>query len=194
MADTPSMYTNITSLDVHLASRYFPILVRYAKARKMVFYGDLVEEAKLLYQDDTNVQNAIPVSTGRRLDVVRLFTQEHKLLDLTALVINRGTLEVGDRFPKGEDPVAIRKQIFNYDWNAVSTEFEGFVVAKATEIKPRKMRKESEARQISWDFYVVNKSFLPSKILLQKDFIIDLLKEGFSAEEAYHLAKNNLSA
>lgn len=54
MADTPSMYTNITSLDVHLASRYFPILVHYAKAGETITYGDLVEEAKGLYQDDPN--------------------------------------------------------------------------------------------------------------------------------------------
>jgi len=187
------MYANITSLDVHLASRYFPILVRYAKAREVVYYGDLVEEAKRLYQDDPNVQNAIAVSAGRRLDVVRLFTQEHKLLDLTALVIGRTRGEVGSGFPKGEDPVAIRKEIFNYDWSAVSIQFEGFVVSKATEIKPRKTRKEPEALQLMSDFYMANKASLSKNITSQRDFIIDLLKEGFSAEEAYQFAINNLS-
>src|SRR3989339_1531435 len=74
-----SLYTNITLTDVQLASAYYPILVDLAKHKHCLTYGELVDRAKTEYPDKAVVRNAIAVSTGRRLDVVRLFTSERDL-------------------------------------------------------------------------------------------------------------------
>lgn len=44
---------------------------------------------------NTPVQNAIPVSAGRRLDFVRELTQQRALPDISAWVVHQGTGEVG---------------------------------------------------------------------------------------------------
>lgn len=192
MAHIPSQYANITSLDVHLASRYFPLLVGYARKKETVSYSALVDAAKGVYPKDSQVQNAIAVSTGRRLDVVRLFTQERNLLDLSALVIGKSRGEVGSGFPKGVDPVEIRKKIFEFDWSAISTEFEGFVANTKEMIKTRKRRKESDALQLMGEFYKSHKDELPENISEQRMYILELLMEGFSAEETFSLAVDTL--
>ena len=84
-------------------------------------------------------------------------------------------------------------EIYSYDWSAVSSAFEGFLVEKAIEIKPLKTRKDLEARQLMWRFCEANKASLTKDILSQRDFIIDCLKKGFPAEEAFQLAIDNLS-
>lgn len=70
------MYVNVTQVDLALATAYFPILVEMAKAKETLTYSQLVGKAKQMYPQNDLVQSAIPVSTGRRLDVVRAFTQD----------------------------------------------------------------------------------------------------------------------
>ena len=97
-APTESFYANVTLTDVQLASSYYPILVDIAKHKHCLTYGELVERAKAEYPDRTVVQKAIAVSAGRRLDVVRMFTAERDLPDLTSLVISKGSGECGTGF------------------------------------------------------------------------------------------------
>ncbi|XAZ48667.1 hypothetical protein AAHB44_19630 [Pseudomonas simiae] len=85
------LYENITLIDVQLASVYYPILVDLAKHKHCLTYSELVDRAQCENPDHPVVQNAIPVSTGRRLDVVRLFTNERGLPDLTSLVISKSS-------------------------------------------------------------------------------------------------------
>lgn len=78
---------------MQLASAYSPILVELVRHKHRLTYSELVEKAKEKYPDKPVVQNAIAVSTGRKLDVVRIFTSERELLDLTSLIINKGSGE-----------------------------------------------------------------------------------------------------
>ena len=133
-----SQYTNVTLVDVQLASSYYPMLVDLAKHKHCLTYGELVERAKVEYPDRAVVQKAIAVSTGRRLDVVRMFTSDRELPDLTSLVINKGSGECGVGFTRSFDPKAAREEVFAFDWNAVTTDFDGFVKHTETAIKPRK--------------------------------------------------------
>ena len=48
----------------------------------------LVDEAKRLSPYDAVIRNAIAVSAGRRLNVVRIFTNQHDMPDLTSLAIS----------------------------------------------------------------------------------------------------------
>lgn len=184
-------YANVTLADVQLASAYYPLLVEIAQDKKPVTYGDLVERAKLRYPDRPVVQNAIAVSTGRRLDVVRMFTSKRQLPDLTSLVINRGSGECGIGFTRSFDPKAARETVYSFDWKAVSTEFDGFLKLTETVIKPRKAVKEPEALELMYLYYREHKDRLPSSISERREQIIELIREGLSAEEAFNQALKN---
>ena len=87
-------FTNVTMTDVQLASAYYPILIDLAQHKHCLTYGELVERAKSEYPDRLVLQMAIAVSTGRRLDIVRAFTEERGYPDLSSLVISKGTESV----------------------------------------------------------------------------------------------------
>lgn len=186
-----SQYTNVTLIDVQLASSYYPLLVDLAKHKHCLTYGELVSRAKEKYPEDSVVQNAIAVSTGRRLDVVRMFTSERELPDLTSLVINKGSGECGVGFTRSFDPRTARDDVFSFDWSVVTTDFDGFVKYTKTAIKPRKPIKETKALELMSTHYQKNKDSLPPSIRESREQIVELIMEGFSPEDAFALAQKN---
>ena len=189
--ESNSQYANVTLTDVHLASAYYPILIGLAKHKHCLTYSELVERAKQEYPDKLVVQKAIAVSTGRRLDVVRVFTDERGLPDLSALIISKGTGECGVGFTKSFDPVATREKVFTFDWSEVSTDFDGFIKVAEQEIAPRKRVKEPKALEIMSAYYMANKAELPKNIRESRDLIVELLIEGFTPEVAFAQAGAN---
>lgn len=185
MKKSQGFYKNVTLIDVQLASVYYAILVDLAKHKHSLTYSELVERAKSEYPDRHEVKNAISVSTGRRLDVVRMFTSERELPDLTSLVINKGTGECGVGFTQNFDPVATREKVFAFDWSSVSSDFDGFVVHTENAIKPKVKRKEMVALELMASYHKKNKNSLPSSISTQRDLIIRLLMEGYGAPQAF---------
>ncbi|MDQ0741045.1 hypothetical protein [Pseudomonas sp. W4I3] len=182
------LYENVTLIDVQLASVYYPILVDLAQHKHCLTYTELVDRAKHENPDNKIVSNAIPVSTGRRLDVVRLFTNERGLPDLTSLVISKGSGECGSFFTRHFDPVAAREQVFSYDWNTATTDFEGFVDVTEKAVRPRKKVKKPQARERMAAYYQAHKSGLPLNVSEYREAIIELIMEGFSDEQAYSMA------
>lgn len=185
MATAQSFYANVTLTDVQLASAYYPILVDLAKHKHCLTYGELVERAKGEYPGHPVVQKAIAVSTGRRLDVVRMFTNERVLPDLTSLVINKGSGECGSGFTRHFDPVAARERVFDFDWSTVTLDFDGFVKSTETAVKPRKKVKEARALELMSTYFQKHKATLPAAVRDRRDAIVELLMEGFSVEEAF---------
>lgn len=180
-----SLYKNITLNDVQLASVYYPILIDLAKHKHCLTYSELIAKAKKLFPDKSVVQNAIAVSTGRKLDVVRIFTTERELPDLTCLIINKGSGECGVGFTQHFDPVKARERVFSFDWSSVSSDFDGYIKHTQTVITPRKQIKKPEAMRVMAEFYSLNKERLPSSVREKREYIIELLTQGFTAEEAF---------
>ena len=188
MGAAEGFYANVTLTDVLLASAYYPILVDLAKHKHCLTYGELVERAKAEYPERPIVQKAIAVSTGRRLDVVRMFTSERQLPDLTSLVINKGSGECGSGFTRHFDPVTARERVFEFDWSTVSLDFAGFVKSTEVAVKPRKKVKEPRARELMATFYQQHKAVLPAVVRDRREVIVELIMEGFAEEEAFKLA------
>lgn len=180
-----SMYANVTEVDLALAKIYFPILVDMAKAKETLTYSELVEKAKALHPELELVQMAIPVSTGRRLDVVRAFTQDFECPDLSSLVVSKDSGECGSGFTRSFNPEAVRDEVFKYDWSSLKTNFDGFVSAVAEKIKPKKRIKPEEARRLMSDYYQANKNSLPSEIKEFREFLIEMIMEGVSPSDAF---------
>ncbi len=180
-----STYRNITLNDVQLASAYYPILIDLAKHKRRLTYGELVDRAKEEYPNRPAVQNAIPVSTGRRLDVIRLFTDERGLPDLTSLVIGKGSGECGSGFTDRFNPETERAKVFEKDWNSVSTDFDGFIRHSVAAVTPRKRIKRPAALSLMSEHYSKHRAELPPNIAEKRELILELLMEGFSAEGAF---------
>ena len=174
-----------TLIDVQLATAYFPILVDFARSSQLVTYGDLVEKAKATYPNDPVVQRAIAVSTGRRLDIVREFTIQQELPDITSLVISQGTGECGIGFTRTFDPVAVRGTVFAFDWSNVTLAFSGFVAQRTTRLKPRKKVKEETALQLMSSYFYANRSTLPAVVRNHREYIVERIMEGLTPEEAF---------
>ena len=184
-----SQYANVTLTDVQLASVYYPILVDLAKHKHCLTYSELVERAKQEYPDRPVVQSAIAVSTGRRLDVVRMFAEERDVPDLTSLVINKGSGECGVGFARSFDPQAARAEVFAFDWEKLTPDFDGFITHTKTVITPRKPVKEPQALAMMSAYYLANKAKLPVAIRESRERILEMIKEGFSAEEAFAMVQ-----
>jgi len=118
---------NLTYTDLELASAYYPILINCAKNKQFITYGDLVAKAKELHPHCKYVQNALPVSTGRRLNIVRMFTNERSLPDITSLVFTKSKGECGNGIRKNFDPELLQKEVLSFDWSKVSSDFGNYI-------------------------------------------------------------------
>ncbi len=185
---TDSMYENITLNDVQLAASYYPMLVDLAKHKHCLTYGELVDRAKNMYPELKHVQNAIAVSTGRKLHVVRIFTSERGLPDVTSLIINKGQGECGVGFTDHFDPQSSREEVYSYDWSEVSTEFDLYIESVEKQATPKKRIKKPEALKLMSSFYQANKDTYPASIRDKREDIVTLLMEGFSEKEAFEQA------
>ena len=179
----PPLYENVTLIDVKLASAYYPILVDLARHKHCLTYGELVQRAKDEYPKNDIVQNAIPVSTGRRLDVVRMFTSERDMPDLTSLVISKGSGECGPGFRRNFDPVTAREAVFAFDWSDVT------INHTEQAIKPRRTVSKGVALKLMSDYNLQHRSTLPADIRERREEIIDLIMEGFTQEEAFQMVQ-----
>lgn len=189
---TESLYKNITLNDVQLASAYYPILIGLAKNKQRMTYGELVNKAKEIYPDKEYVKNAIAVSTGRKLDVVRLFASERALPDVTSLIINKNQGECGAGFTNHFNPENARSEVYAYDWSGVSTDFDLYIEKVEKEVKPKARLNREQALTIMSNYYKENKETLPSSITEKRDEILAMLMEGISAEKSFSLAINEI--
>ncbi len=135
------------------------------------------------------VQNAIPVSLGRRLDVVRLFLNRETLPDLTVLVVNAGTGEVGSAF--GANPDTVRAEVAAFDWSTVAEEFDLHIsgLLKGIEATKRQKVTRDTAKQMMAAYASEHRATLPKDIGKKRETIIDMICAGHSAADAFGLAK-----
>ena len=188
---TESLYKNITLNDVQLAAAYYPILIDLAKHKHCLTYGELVETAQELYPGKEHVKNAIAVSTGRKLDVVRIFTSERNLPDVTSLIINKNQGECGTGFTDHFNPEEARKEVYTYDWSEVLSDFDLYIEAVEKHATPRKRVKRPEALKIMSEYYKENKQKYPASIKDKREEILVLLMEGFPVEESFNQVIKN---
>lgn len=181
---------NITETDLAIASALYTVLVGYVREapERRLTYGALLNDAKARFPNSDPVRMAIPVSLGRRLDVVRMFLNEQKLPDLTSLVVNAGTGEVGSAF--GGNPEQVRAEVAAFDWSAVSEDFDLHIegLRKEIQARARPKLKRDAAKKVMFEYYRANASALPKDIKDQRDLIIQLLCDGLPADEAFESA------
>jgi len=193
----------VTLIDVKLAPLYYLFLREFAKQKKRITYGSLVEQVRALHADDPVIKSAIATNVGRRLEVVRLFTNDHNYPDLTSLVVNQHTEDCGDEYLEEFDSTKARQDVFEYDWSAATTELNGFMTYQGRKIivkpkpkakpKPAKIRiTKEDARNLMYAFFKTNSTSLPSNITDKRDLIVKLLMDGIPVEDAFSQAISQL--
>lgn len=183
-----------THLDIELAKVFFEILVAFAKNHKgqTVSYGELVRIAKDQYPDNPYVKSATAVGIGRRLLALRDFTESKSLPDLSALVINKQTKEPGPPYNEEYDAKAIRASIAEYDWASVESDFNKYVSEAMLDIEVREKKKsktpkrikESEARQIFWEYFKERRDEVGPISNERKEAVIKLIQAGYEPQQA----------
>ena len=177
--------SNVSTADVQLARAYYPLLVEVAQQRQRVSYGDLVIRAKAAHPGVTVIQKAITVSTGRRLDVIRRFTSERGLPDLASVVVTPGAGErtAGSRRSPSRRPRATRCSTST--GAPVQKEFAGFMKQAEAAAKHRKTVKEPIALAAMSAHFREHQATMPARVRAQRLAIVEMIMEGFSAEEAF---------
>ena len=189
MTDARNMDRNVTATDIALASALYPILVERAAAGVTITYGELAEQAKRHSPGDELVVALIPISVGRRLDVVRMFTDASGLPDLSSIVVNAHTGEVGSAYSDLYDPTKRRAQVFAYDWAAAEPGFRLHVEATSARATASLQRiSRAEAKQLMAKFAGGNRRRLAKNAPHVRERIIELLIDGHLAEDAFRVA------
>jgi hypothetical protein len=134
----------VTETDAALAIAYYPLLVDLATRRQTMSFGDFVELAKATHPENRAVQNAIPVSTGRRLEFVRVFTAIHDLPDLSAWVTGKDGKNSAT-FQKDFDPEEQRRLSAEVDWAAYEAAWEAHAAELRKRAQPITPRSEGQA-------------------------------------------------
>lgn len=178
---------NVTETDLAIAASFYPILVECARTRpvRKLTYGQLVARAKKSFPDLEAVQTAIPVSAGRRLEVVRRFLRQENLPDLTSLVVNSGTGEVGSAY--AANPVTTRAEVSTFDWDSVAEEFDLHIANLRKDIprRPKPKLSLAEAKELMSSYYQQHRASLPKDIASKREEIIEMIRSGISAEKAF---------
>lgn len=176
----------LTTADIEIGRIYYGILIDRAPSGRMLTYGDLVAAAKAAHPDNEFVQRAIAVSAGRRLEAVRVFTSRRGYPDITSLVVNASTGEVGSAF--GTDPVARRAEIAAFDWSSVDDQFGDFITHLRAEapVKRRKV-KPKEAIRLIWEFYDAHRATLPSSLAIDRVRLQNMVTDGHAVADAFEI-------
>ena len=180
--------SNVTTADVALARAYYPLLVEIAGQRQRLSYAELVAKAKVVHPGVTVIQKAIVVSTGRRLEVIRQFTNERGLPDLASVVVTPGAGERTAGSRRSPEPEASRDTVFDFDWAPVAKEFGAFMKQAEAAAKHRKTVKEPVALEAMSAHFREHQATLPARVRERRPAIIEMIMEGFTAEEAFERA------
>lgn len=178
---------SVTETDLAVAAAIYPILVECAREKptRTLTYGQLINEAKVRCPNEGAVHNAIPVSLGRRLDVVRMFLNEKSLPDLTVVVVNASTGEVGSAF--GANPDVVRVEVSAFDWSSVSEQFTLHIAGlrKSAEARKRPKLTRDQAKAAMSSHYLEYSAAYPKEIIGRREEIIALICDGLPAEDAF---------
>lgn len=187
-----AQFQSVTLLDVQLARVYLPYLVELARERKTCTYSDLVDLAKIDHPNRTDVQKAIAISTGRRLDVIKRYCEDEGLPDLASIVVGKTSGECGSFPGEHSDPAAARAEVFAKDWSEIFPSIEIYFDNPPKRDAQRKTRKE-QATQLMSEHYKLHRARYPAAIASQREQIIQMLMDGMEAEEAFASAVAQLS-
>jgi len=130
-----------------LAKAFYPLLIDIVKNQQEVTFQQFVENAKSQYPQIKEVQSAVPVITGRRLEYIRMFTIKENLPDLSAWIVSKkGTNS--EAYLAEFNPVLERENTTKIDWNSYDEKWQQYLEKLNKETLILKKRTEKEALEL----------------------------------------------
>lgn len=174
----------ITTTDTHLAAIYYDVLLEHARIKPItaIRYKQVIKRARLLHPNDDIVASAIPVSIGRRLDLIVEFVRLNQLPPLTCIVVNE-TGKPGDNFKiVGESWEADMHAVAEHDWAVWKGKWDFYMQATNKGAIKLTRRKEKIALEMVHDEYRAGK--IPKLSDAKKVQLVTLLMDGLSMDDA----------
>jgi hypothetical protein len=177
-----------TDLQLHIASLYYPLLLKLAKNQAVITYKDLIAMAQALHPNDAAIQKMIPVRSGDVLGVLYQFAQMNNLPRITTLVVKQAG-ECGKGIAMTHDCPLERDRCFAFDWSAEQPKFWEFISQCKASNETQKIRRVrlsfERAQDIAWAYYLSNKNRLTNEARTAIEKIAKALCTGIKPEEAF---------
>ena len=191
MAEDITDVTTYSAHDIVLSAIYLPILIQVAQNQKTITYSNLVQTAKELHPNNEYVRRSIPVTVGRRLNVLRQILRDNSLPDLSSVVVSASSGDAGSAYHLHAETE--RKKVYDTDWDAqasiIDSEWVKYPYDEVdfSEIKNRKSKPPSreELKKINSEYWAENKQLFPKWFLKKREEILNLLAQGHPVEECY---------
>jgi len=155
-----------TITDYVLACHYPFLLMVLAENRQSMSFKEFLTWAKTSFPNVKKIQNAIPVSTGRRFEFIRIFTKSHNLPDLSAWVVSTKGKH-NKKYLKDFDPDAEKNASAEVNWrkyfgNGVDEPSEIFreylkILLQSIPVQKQTLIPEKVATKMMREFFVENR-------------------------------------
>lgn len=212
-----------THIDLALAKAYYRILAEFVdlyrslspegRANWQMTYGDLIVRAKEEFPDVEAVQRATSINTGRRLGVIRQIANGD-CPDMSCLVFNKASNEVGSAYQAAFDPAAERAKLLEefyrntFDFHKFEEEFFSRIEAERSQlgeeadhpsknssaVSRKKKITEEDAANLCFQYYRQHKASLPTSIVSERDRIVEDIMNGIAVDVAFQNAVARLGS
>jgi hypothetical protein len=172
------------------------MLIKIAGQQEKITFDQFVQNAKARYPKDQAVQNAIAISTGRRFEFIRIFTELNGFPDLSAWVVNKAGNN-SKAYSADYDPDVERTNSAKTDWTSYQKDWNDHVSELKKLAIKLKRRKLDEARKLMAEFAkkirakieasIPNKKKLSYPLLIKpyRPLILESLMEGKDTEQVF---------
>lgn len=174
-----------THTDIHLARVFYDILLGHAQScpGEPIRYKEVLARARRYHPRDESVAGAIPVSIGRRLEVIVQFVREHGLPPLTCIAVNESGRPGGSYKTVHGSWEADMDEVARYAWSEWTGKWDTYTALAQKAATPLKRRRDETARQIVHAEYVAGR--VPKLGQDVKEQLVELLKDGLSVNDAW---------
>lgn len=169
--------------DINVGIKLYAALVHHAatQAGKSIFYGDLLAQARTMFEDE-EVKRAVPIGIGMKLLFVQRFCEESGYPNLACLAVNKGKGEPGDGF-SGDWRQQMR-EVAAFDWSTAQPALDAYVTRSTKAATPLKRRREQVARDLLFVHFREHRDAYKDFDAEDKEEMVTLLMEGFDVEVA----------
>lgn len=178
----PTSGRYLTLFDTAIARVLYPVLLDLARnASEPIFFAQLIERARGLVLDPKHpIHTQVPVGMGRRLEALRMFTDDRNHPDLSCLVVSAsGTSPLSDF-------AARLVRLRDHDWAGVEGDLDIQCQGWERQLRRRPKRTYDEAKNLMWEHFSSNRARYHADI--EKNFraeIIAELEAGADVEEVF---------
>lgn len=177
---------NFTTVDLELATLFYPPLVELGRRNETRSYKAFLTEVQALHPENETLARAVPLNVGRRLDVIRVFTRSKNYPDLGCLIVSGATGAPGIGYDGNVN--LERDRVASFDWSGVTDEFSLEVQRQKQAITKKPKRDRQEAIKLMSEYYQQNRSAYDGRIVERREDLIALLMKGEEITDAFEMA------